>query len=369
MEALLVLEDGATFVGESVGAPGRALGEVVFSTSMTGYQEMLTDPSYRGQILTLTYPLIGNYGVTPSDSESGSPQAAGFIVRQLCDDPSNWRAPGNLREYLRANGIVAVAGLDTRALTRRLRAEGVMMGALSTEETAEEALSRLRAAPSYASIDFVREVSARSPYQWNDSYETTGGQFRLSFQPAPRVAVVDYGLKRNILRNLSGLAVEPIVVPCDASAAEVLALKPEGVVLSPGPGNPELLGYAIATVRELIGKVPIMGICLGHQLLALAVGGRTFKLRFGHRGANHPVKDLASGRVHITSQNHGFAVDADSLTGTGLEVSQVNLNDGTVEGLRHRSLPIFSVQYHPEASSGPLDSRGLFEEFLALLGA
>ncbi len=361
------MDDGTLFEGFSIGLEGEAVGEVVFSTSMTGYQEMMTDPSYRGQILTLTYPLIGNYGVTETDLESAQPQVSGLIVKELCDEPSNWRAQGSAQEFLRDQGIVGITGIDTRALTRRLRAHGVMMGVISTDQSPEEAFAQLQAAPDYATLDFVGEVSAPCPYQWNEVSRPGAGQARFVFGEGPRIAVMDYGTKRNILRSLAALGCEVIVLPHSLTAEEVLSFHPEGVVLSPGPGNPALLGKQIETVRRLVGRVPVMGVCLGNQLLAHALGGTTYKLKFGHRGANHPVKDLTTGRVHITSQNHGFAIDADSLAGTGLEVSQLNLNDSTVEGMRHKSLPIFSIQYHPEASPGPLDNRHLFAEFIEIV--
>jgi len=366
-KAILLLEDGTLFEGLSIGAEGSAVGEVVFSTSMTGYQEMITDPSYRGQILTLTYPLIGNYGVSDTALESAHPQVSGLIVKEMCESPSNWRSEGKAADFLREWEIVGIAGVDTRALTRRLRAHGVMMGVISTEETAEEAFAHLQASPNYASLDFVQEVSTPGSYQWNEASPLLAAQSQLVFGEAPRIAVIDYGTKRNILRSLVALGCEVVVLPYSLSANEVLAFRPDGVVLSPGPGNPALLGPAIETLRELAGAIPIMGVCLGHQLLAHALGGTTYKLKFGHRGANHPVKDLATGRVHITSQNHGFAVDADSLSRSGLEVSQLNLNDSTVEGLRHKSLPIFSIQYHPEASPGPLDNRHLFADFVEIV--
>ena len=367
MKAVLVLEDGTIFEGQAIGAPGTRIGEVVFSTAMTGYQEMITDPSYRGQILTLTYPLIGNYGATEGDFESREPEVQGFVVRELCDHHSNWRAEESVQDFLAKWGVPGIAGIDTRALTRRLRAQGVMMGAVSSEQKPSALLRQIRKATNYGEIDFVREVSTRSPYQWNPGYRPGCGQAELSFELGPRVVVVDYGLKFNILRNLAQRGCEVIVVPCDASAEQILSFHPVGVVLSPGPGNPELLGYAVATIRDLIGKLPIMGICLGHQLLGIAAGGRNYKLKFGHRGANHPVKELASGKVHITSQNHGFALDGDSVSGSGFEVSQINLNDGTVEGMTHRSEPIFSIQYHPEASPGPQDNRHLFDRFMGTL--
>jgi carbamoyl-phosphate synthase small subunit len=363
-QAILILEDGTYFEGQAIGAEGTSVGEVVFSTSMTGYQEMLTDPSYRGQILTLTYPLIGNYGVCERALESTQPQVSGFVVKELCDHPSNWTSEGDTGEFLDESGIVGIAGVDTRALTRKLRVHGVMMGLISTELTPREALTELATADNYTTIDFVGKVSTPQPYQWSDTVDTGAHQSLLAFGDGPRVVVVDYGTKRNILRSLASLGCEVIVLPYTMSAPEVLAFHPDGIVLSPGPGNPALLANAIETVRGLMDTVPIMGVCLGHQLLARAAGGATFKLKFGHRGANHPVKDLVSGRVHITSQNHGFAVDADSLARTDLEVSQLNLNDGTVEGMRHKTKPIFSIQYHPEASPGPLDNKHLFAEFV-----
>ncbi|MBI4216078.1 MAG: glutamine-hydrolyzing carbamoyl-phosphate synthase small subunit [Chloroflexi bacterium] len=356
-KGILVLEDGAVFEGQTFGAAARATGEVVFNTAMTGYQEMLTDPSYAGQILVPTYPLQGNYGVNPQDGESRRIQVRGFVAREECLRPSHWQSTGTLGGFLASQGIPGLAGVDTRALTRRLRTRGVMMGTLTSDESAEAALARLRALPAYGSADYVREVSISEPYRW----------------PAPpgnsarRIALLDCGVKHNIMRILSGLGCVVTVVPAATPAAEVLSLEPEGIVLSPGPGDPALLGYAVATVRELAQRKPTFGICLGHQLLGLAFGGRTFKLPFGHRGGNHPVRDLATGRVHITAQNHGYAVDAESLAGTGLEVSQVNLNDGTVEGLRHRDLPLMSIQYHSEASPGPLDNVYLFQQFLDMV--
>lgn len=366
-QAVLVLKDGTYFEGNSIGAEGSMVGEVVFSTSMTGYQEMLTDPSYRGQILTLTYPLIGNYGVCEGMLESTAPQVSGFVIRELCDVPSNWMLEGKTNDFLKDTNVIGIAGIDTRALTRRLRNQGVMMGMISTEYGTEEAFAQLQAAPNYTSFNFVREVSTTRPYQWDGTGTADISQSRLIFGDEPRIAVIDYGTKRNILRSLAALECEVIVLPWDMSAADVLSFKPDAIVLSPGPGDPKLLGQAVETVKGLAGKLPIMGICLGHQLLAHALGGTTYKLKFGHRGANHPVKDLATGRAHITSQNHGFAVEADSLAGTGLEVSQLNLNDFTVEGLRHTSLPIFSIQYHPEASPGPMDNKHMFSEFVNIV--
>jgi carbamoyl-phosphate synthase small subunit len=357
-KAILVLEDGKVWEGISIGAQGTTLGEAVFSTCMTGYQEMLTDPSFAGQLLTLTYPLIGNYGVAPHDFESKRVQVAGFVVKELCGDPSNWRSTGTLQGFLSGHGVVGIRGVDTRALTRHLRVSGVMRGAISTEATSAEVLKTIADSPDYGSTDFVRKVSTDRPYVWES--ETDAGD------PAHHVALIDLGVKYNIVRNLVGCGCRVTVFPCDTSAERILAEDIDGVVVSPGPGDPAVLDYALETVKGLIGKKPIMGICLGHQLLGRAFGSKTFKLKFGHRGGNHPVKDLATGRVYITSQNHGYAVDPDGLKG-GMEVAHINLNDGTVEGLRHRDLPIFSVQYHPEASPGPKDSGYLFKQFIDVL--
>jgi carbamoyl-phosphate synthase small subunit len=357
--AILVLEDGTSFEGVSIGAKGTTLGEVVFSTCMTGYQEMLTDPSFAGQLLTLTYPLIGNYGVAPEDFESKRVQVEGFIVKELCEWPSNWRSTGSLQDFLAGHGVVGISGIDTRGLTKHLRVSGVMMGAITTEATRAEALKTIKSAPGYSAIDFVKRVSTEKPYIWQRDTKVKGRKFNI--------AVLDLGVKYNIVRSLSSLGCKVTVFPCDASAEQVLKGNPDGVLISPGPGDPALLGYALETVKNLIGKKPIMGICLGHQLLGCAFGSRTFKLKFGHRGGNHPVKDLETGRVYITSQNHGYAVDADGLAGSGMEVAHINLNDGTVEGMKHSELPIFSIQYHPEASPGPMDSRYLFGKFLDMI--
>lgn len=355
--ALLVLEDGSVFTGQALGAPGRIYGEVIFDTAMAGYQEALTDPSCAGQILVFTYPLIGNYGINDIDIESKRIQVRGLVVREDCDLPSHWQSKGTLQEYLASQGIVGIAGVDTRALTRRLRSAGVMMGTITADETPEEALARLRSLPNYGSVDFVRQVSTEEAYDW----EEPDVDHR-------RIVVVDIGLKYNILRLLRVHGCRTTVVPCTTSAEDILALKPDGIVLSPGPGNPDLLDYVLRTVTDLIGKAPIFGICLGHHLVGQAFGAGTFKLKFGHRGANHPVKDLLTGRVHITAQNHGYALDPDGLR-DGAEVSQVHLNDGTVEGLWHRSEPIITIQYHSEASPGPQDNAYIFDRFLEMVEA
>ena len=356
--AALVLEDGSVYRGRAFGADISAHGEVVFNTSMTGYQEMLTDPSYAGQIVVPTYPLIGNYGINERDFESRKVQVAGFVVRQHCPQPSHTMSTETLDGFLKAQGIPGISGVDTRAITRRLRTRGVMMGIVVSSESPEDALGRLHDLPDYGGVDFVRRVSTHDPYEWDGPADRA--------VEGRRILVSDYGLKYNILRVLRSRGCEVTAIPAMASARDILERNPDGVVLSPGPGDPELLDYAVETAKGLAGRVPIMGICLGNQVLARAFGGKTFKLKFGHRGANHPVRDLSSGLVHITSQNHGYAVDGDSLP-PELEVSHVNLNDATVEGLRHRSLPIMSIQYHSEASPGPLDNEYLFDRFLEMV--
>ncbi|MGQ9546131.1 MAG: glutamine-hydrolyzing carbamoyl-phosphate synthase small subunit, partial [Dehalococcoidia bacterium] len=368
-KAALVLEDGAIYEGEAFGAHATTYGEVVFDTSMVGYQEMLTDPSFAGQILVLTYPLIGNYGINESDFESKQIQVRGLVVREYCRQPSHWQSTRTLHEFLLAYGVPGISGVDTRALTRHLRLQGAMMGMLTSEMTVEEASEELKVLPRYDSVNFVCQVSTEKAYEWRSNAPASP---TLLSQPLPgasatkqslKILVIDYGLKYNILRILSQLGCQATAVPCTTSAEDVLSLNPDGIVLSPGPGNPVVLDDVTHTIRELIARKPIMGICLGHQLIGKALGAKTFKLKFGHRGGNHPVRDLATGRVYITAQNHGYALDADTLKG-GLEVSHINLNDGTVEGLRHRHLPILSIQYHSEASPGPLDNMYLFERFL-----
>ena len=370
MEAILALEDGTWYQGVAAGADGITEGEVVFNTSMTGYQEVLTDPSYAGQIVTMTCPEIGNYGVSESDVESGAPQVAGFIVRVESPVASNWRSQGTLREYLVAHRIVAIADIDTRALTRRLRSGGVMRGVIATGDglDASALVRRANAIPQMEGSDLVRVVTSERAFDWPAE---DPGEFGIPSERLPKrrlkIAAYDFGMKRNILRRLSAHGCDVRVYPATAPAAEVLATRPDGVFLSNGPGDPAPLTYAIENSKALVAaNVPVFGICLGHQILGLAMGGTTFKLKFGHRGANHPVKHLQTGKVEITSQNHGFAVDPASLP-RDVEVTHVNLYDGTVEGLRHRSRPVFSVQYHPEASPGPHDAEYLFDDFIKLI--
>jgi carbamoyl-phosphate synthase small subunit len=325
---------------------------------------MLTDPSYAGQVLVLTYPLAGNYGINPEDVESKRIQVRGLVVHEACDLPSHWRSGMTLHEYLASEGVAGISGVDTRALTRRLRSAGVMMGTITSDETVDEALARLRSLPPYGGRDYAREVTADEPYEWPVSAGPKAGL--QSGRAYRRVVVMDTGLKYNILRLLRDRGCRVTAVPCTTSAEDILALKPDGIVFSPGPGDPALLDYAVATVKSLIGKRPVLGICLGHQLLGRAFGAKTFKLKFGHRGANHPVKDLRTGRVHITAQNHGYALDGEGLSG-GVEVSQLHLNDGTVEGLWHPSEPLLSIQYHSEASPGPLDNVYVFDRFVEMI--
>ncbi|MFC1896975.1 glutamine-hydrolyzing carbamoyl-phosphate synthase small subunit [Chloroflexota bacterium] len=358
--AILALEDGSVYEGYSFGAESDAFGEVVFNTSMMGYQEMLTDPSYAGQIVVPTYPLIGNYGINEQDFESNKIRVSGFVVREECLEPNHYLSNSTLYQYLAESGIPGIYGVDTREITRKLRSVGVMTGVITSSKSPQQALEQLQKLPGYGETDFVKQVTTDAPYQWEP--ELNG----KTPETLCKIVVIDCGLKYTILRIMHGLGCTMQVVPATMSADEILNLKPDGILLSPGPGNPELLDYIVDTVKQLIGKKPMMGICMGNQIIARAFGAKTFKLKFGHRGSNHPVRDLADGRIHITAQNHGYATDPDSLKG-GLEVTHINLNDGTVEGLRHKELPIFSIQYHSEASPGPLDNTYLFGKFIEMV--
>ncbi|MEO5361783.1 MAG: glutamine-hydrolyzing carbamoyl-phosphate synthase small subunit [Nitrospirota bacterium] len=366
--ALLVLSNGLVFEGESFGAEGETEGEVVFNTSMAGYQEILTDPSYKGQIVAMTYTQIGNYGINHEDIESkDAPKVEGFIVKEYLDYPSNWRSDGALGHYLNKHGIVGIQGIDTRALTSCLRDCGSMMGIISTDarHTPAALFERIRDHSGIGGIDLVKEVTTDKSYKWHEKvwgYEGSSSNVRPLHHETIKVVVYDFGVKLNILRNLAAEGVDLTVVPAETSSAEVLEMSPDGILLSNGPGDPEAVSYGIQNVKALIGKKPMFGICLGHQILGLALGGRTYKLKFGHHGGNHPVKDLATGKVEITSQNHNYCVDVESLKGQAV-LTHKNLYDGTAEGIRHAELPIFSVQYHPEAAPGPNDSNYLFRRF------
>lgn len=369
--AKLALANGRVFSGRGFGAEGEVTGEVVFNTSMTGYQEILTDPSYNGQIVTMTYPLIGNYGVNADDVESRGLFLRGFVIKELCNIPSNYRSAESLDDYLKRNSVIGLQGVDTRAIVRQIRRDGAMKGVLSTVDLDDDSLIRkAQDSPGIVGQDLVREVMAADAASWDAPLSELGRPTLFESQAArsdgPHVVALDYGIKLNIPRYLRDSGCRVTIVPGDRSAEEILALQPDGVFLSNGPGDPEPLTWAVTTIRDLIGRVPIFGICLGLQLLGLALGGRTFKLKFGHRGANQPVLNRRTGRVEITSQNHGFAVDPDSLP-DDIEVTHINLNDNTVEGLRHRTHPVFGVQYHPEAAAGPHDSYYLFREFVDLM--
>ena len=376
MKAILALADGTVFEGEQFGATGETVGEVVFNTSMTGYQEVLTDPSYKGQIVTMTYPLIGNYGCNEADVESIGPQVEGFVVREYSAYHSNWRSKWSLDTYLSEHGIIGIQGIDTRALTRRLRVHGVMNGCLSTEDLNPDSLiAKAKAWHGLVGWDLVQRVTCPNPYAWRNSHQLrdslVGQDPSLTENREPRtdtykVIALDFGIKYNILRQLTEHGCEVQVVPAKTTAEEILAAEPDGVFLSNGPGDPMPVGYAIETIQGLMDKKPLFGICLGHQLLGLALGGKTFKLKFGHRGANQPVKHLETDKVEITSQNHGFCVDIDSLPNS-VDITHINLNDDTLEGIQHREYPIFSVQYHPEASPGPHDASYLFSRFTEMM--
>jgi carbamoyl-phosphate synthase small subunit len=372
MKAILALEDGTVFTGTAFGAIGERCGEAVFNTSMTGYQEILTDPSYKGQIVTMTYPLIGNYGVNDADIESVRPRVEGFVVREVSRIASNWRSQKSLEQYLQEHHVVGIEGIDTRALTKHLRTAGAMKAVLSSDDLDEKRLvQKARDSRGLVGIDLVKEVTCASPYSWNAFVRTADAAQSLARpdrenQPY-RVIAIDCGIKYNILRLLAAAGCNVTVVPAHATAQEIMALKPDGLLLSNGPGDPAAVPYVVETVRRLMPAYPVFGICLGHQMLGLACGGRTYKLKFGHRGGNQPVQYLPTGKVAITSQNHGFSVDLDSLNREEVELTHINLNDRTVEGMRHKKFPVFSIQYHPESSPGPHDARDLFNKFVELM--
>jgi carbamoyl-phosphate synthase small subunit len=366
--AILALEDGKVFEGLSFAAQGESYGEVVFNTSITGYQEILTDPSYYGQIVTMTYPLIGNYGINNIDIESSHPQVRGFVIKEISAIPSNYRSQKSLDEYLKENKIVGIYGVDTRALTRHIRTYGAKKAVISTLDGNKKSLvQKAKNSQGIVGVDLVKEVACKAVYEWKEPIQDIFSEKKQTLDKEHNVVVLDCGVKRNILRCLVGIGCNVTVVPASTSADDILLLKPDGVLLSNGPGDPQALPYIVQTAMKLIGKLPIFGICLGHQILALAFGGKTYKLKFGHRGVNQPVMNLRTGRVEITSQNHGFAVDIESIKDKNVEPTHINLNDKTSEGLRHKNLPVFSVQYHPEASAGPHDSMYLFEEFARMM--
>lgn len=368
MEAILALEDGTVFHGHGHGARSERAGEVVFNTSLSGYQEILTDPSYAGQIVILTYPHIGNYGTNPLDSESVRPFAEGLVVRELSESPSNWRSAEGAPDFLAKFGVPVISGIDTRALVRHIRQHGAMRGVISSASAdAAGLVEKARSSPSMAGLDLASQVTTAFRYPWN---EPSKNLFDAASKPEPprfHVVAYDYGIKHNILRRLVDEGCRVTVVPAQTTAQEALELKPDGIFLSNGPGDPDPLRYAAQSVRDLMGRVPVFGICLGHQIIGLALGGKTYKLPFGHHGGNHPVLNLETQKVEITAQNHGFSVDPDSLKTSEVAFTHVNLNDQTLEGLRHKSMPLFSVQYHPEASPGPHDSSYLFGEFVKMM--
>ncbi|MBP7088589.1 MAG: glutamine-hydrolyzing carbamoyl-phosphate synthase small subunit [Candidatus Omnitrophica bacterium] len=357
-KAKVVLEDGKVFEGFSFGASGTRFGEVVFNTSLSGYQEILTDPSYKGQIVTMTYPLIGNYGINEDDAESRRPFLEGFIVKECSRTVSNWRATKSLPQYLKENNIIGIEGIDTRALTKHIRLKGAMRVVVSTEDLDDKSLiKKVKASRSLIGLDLVKEVSIDKKYIWQEA----------RCEGLKKIVAIDCGIKFNILRNLAKYGCEVTVVPANTAAEIIMSYKPQGLLISNGPGDPEGVPYVVDTVKRLIGKLPILGICFGHQLLGLALGGKTYKLKFGHHGGNHPVKDLNTGKVAITTQNHGFCVDIESLNKNDIEITHINLNDNTLEGMRHKRLPIFSVQFHPEHGPGPHDAEYLFDEFVKLM--
>lgn len=368
MKGMLVLEDGSIFPGKIFGSERPAEGEAVFNTSLTGYQEIMTDPSYKGQIVCMTNPHIGNYGINIEDNESSGPQVEGLIVREYSRISSNFRSTETLESHFIKHGLVGLTGVDTRALTRRIREHGAMRSIIWPGENEKEALERVKEIPSMEGLDLASRVTCKEKHQWVDGYTSEFASKALKKENTEfNVAVLDFGVKQNILRSLCEIGAILTVWPANTTAETILNEKPDGVFLSNGPGDPAAVTYAVETIKQLAGKVPIFGICLGHQLISLAMGGKTYKLKFGHRGGNHPVKDLKTEKIEITSQNHGFAVDSDSLEDTGLKVSHLNLNDNTVEGLVHKEYPMFSVQYHPEASPGPHDSLHLFQRFGTLM--